>query len=560
MSCPTELTLSIYADGELPIEDARRVQAHVEGCAGCQTLFSALEQENAVLIEVLGEEQATAADLVATAPTSSASTAGASASGWVWGAVAAALLTPFMLEWLWQATPSLPAGLRWIGNFGGLGGAFSLSRSALGLIVGGQDMLVSSFGFAATLFVGVGALGFLSLRRPALLGAGAAVALVLFAGLGAPSEAHAAEFRLEEEGTVKVDAGESIDDTVFLGGKTAIVAGTVDGDVFAAAERVEVTGSVTGNLYSAGESVSVAGEVGGNVHAAGKNVEVDAKVGGTGFLAGQNVTLAEGGELRRGGFMAGESVRAKGTVGRALHFAAESTELSGRVERYVRGFGNEVSVSASSSIGGDLHATVTSEDAVEIDDGATIGGETTIDIHEEEEHRAFMHAGFYFGVLAKTLALLLIGLALVALFPTLRPTAPESSREVLRDMGIGFIVLLATPVAALMIALTLIGIPISLVLAAVYALLLFLSTLVVAYLAAQRFSGATDDRRLVLFTGITLLAILFLVEIPFVGAGLGFLIRIFGLGCLALHLQNLYLDYRSSTDSPTGEPGALPAE
>ena len=168
--------------------------------------------------------------------------------------------------------------------------------------------------------------------------------------------------------------------------------------------------------------------------------------------------------------------------------------------------------------------------------------------------------GFYFGVLGKALALLLIGFVLVALFPTLRPTAPESSREVLRDMGIGFIVLLATPVAALMIALTFIGIPISLVLAAVYALLLFLSTLVVAYFAAERFSGAESDRSLVLWTGLILLAILFVVEIPFVGAGLGFLIRIFGLGCLVLHLRDLYVDYRGTTDSPAGEAGALPAE
>jgi len=33
MSCPNELTLSIYADGELPAEEAHRVVDHLEGCA-----------------------------------------------------------------------------------------------------------------------------------------------------------------------------------------------------------------------------------------------------------------------------------------------------------------------------------------------------------------------------------------------------------------------------------------------------------------------------------------------------------------------------------------------
>jgi cytoskeletal protein CcmA (bactofilin family) len=549
MSCPNELTLSIYADGELPAEEAHRVVDHLEGCADCRALFAALEQENAVLMEVLGEEEAVGVGLAAPSPSTSA-------SSWVWGAIAAAALAPVMLDWVWQATPSLPAGLAWLGNFGGIGGVYSLSSGLASLIVGGQDMLVSSFGFVATLFVVVGALGVVTLRRHWLVGASAGVALALLVGLAPPSQAHAAEFRYEKEGTVKVDAGETIDDTVFLGGKTAIVAGVVDGDVFAAAERVEVTGTVRGNLYAAGESVTIAGEVGGNVHAVGKNVELDTKVGGSGFLAGQNVILTEGSELARGGFLAGESVRAKGRVGRDLYFGAKKMELSGNVERAVRGYGRQVTVSSSGSVGGDLHVTVPDEDAAEIDDGATVNGETVIDIHEEKERRAFLYPGFYFGVLAKTLALLLIGLVLVTLFPSLRPPAPESSKEVLRDMAIGLVALVATPVVMLLIALTVIGIPVSIVLGTVYALLLYASTLVVAYFVAQRFP-AEGNRRVVLWTALSLLLIFFVVKIPLVGPGLSFLVHIFGMGCLLVHLRNLYMGSRDSTDSPTGEPEVL---
>lgn len=563
MSCPTELTLSIHADGELSEQEAHRVIAHLEACPDCRASFAGLERENAVLMEALGEEEAVAVglatdSLVTESPTAKASPSGASASTWVWGAIAAAAFAPAILQWVWQAAPSLPAGLGWLGNLGGLGGAVSLSRGLVELIVGGQDMLVSSFGFVATLFVIVGTLGVMTLRRQALMGASAGVVLALLAGFAPPSQAHAAEFRYDKEGTVEVDAGESIDDTVFLGGKTAIVAGVVDGDVFAGAERVEVTGTVRGNLYSAGESVTISGEVAGNVHAAGKDVEVDTKVGGSGFLAGQNVTLTEGGELARGGFFAGESVRSKGKIDRSLIFAAEKMELSGSVEREVRGYGNQVTVSSSGSVGGDLHVTVPAQDAVEIDDGATIGGETTIEIEKKHERRAFLYPGFYFKVLAKALAMLLFGLVLVTLFPSLRPTAPESSKEVLRDMGIGFVALIATPVAMLIVALTIIGIPISIVVAMVYGLLLFLSTLVVAYFAGERLPIAGESGgRVVLRTGISLLVILFIVEIPFVGGGLHFLVLIFGMGCLVLHLRNLYMRGRDSTDSPTGQPGVL---
>jgi hypothetical protein len=239
-----------------------------------------------------------------------------------------------------------------------------------------------------------------------------------------------------------------------------------------------------------------------------------------------------------------------------LYFGAEKMELSGNVERAVRGYGRQVTVSSSGSVGGNLHVTVPDEDAAEIDDGATVNGETVIELHEEKERRAFLYPGFYLGVLAKTLALLLIGLVLITLFPSLRPTAPESSKEVLRDMAIGFVALVATPVVMLLIALTVIGIPISIVLGTAYALLLYASTLVVAYFAAQRFP-AESNRRLVLWTALSLLLIFFVVEIPLVGPGLSFLVHIFGMGCLLVHLRNLYMGSRDSTDSPPGEPGVL---
>ena len=57
MSCPTELTLSIYADGELPEDEAHRIVAHLEACATCSALFTALEHENVVLMQLLGEEE-----------------------------------------------------------------------------------------------------------------------------------------------------------------------------------------------------------------------------------------------------------------------------------------------------------------------------------------------------------------------------------------------------------------------------------------------------------------------------------------------------------------------
>ena len=391
----------------------------------------------------------------------------------------------------------------------------------------------------------VGGLGIAALRRDPFVAMTAALVLVSLGALVSPSHARAAEFRYEEDGTVRVDAREVIEDTVFLAGKTAIVAGVVDGDVFAAAERVEVTGEVRGSLYGAGESVTVTGDINGNAHLAGQDVELDARVGGSAFVAGQNLTLTEESQIGRDGFLAGETVRSQGFVGKDVYFAAETTELDGKVQRDVRGRGYEVALTSSSSVAGDLRVTVYSDDALVLDDGATIGGATEIEIEEGDEHRPFVSAGFYFGVIAKALAMLVLGLALAALFPSLVPERPTSSGEVLREMGIGFVALVATPVVLLLVAVTVIGIPVSIVLGVLFLALLFLSSLVVAYFAGERLPMfAQSGVGTALRTGLALLAVLLLTEVPFVGGGLCFLILIFGLGSILLHLRDLYVGRR----------------
>jgi hypothetical protein len=427
-------------------------------------------------------------------------------------------------------------------------------------------MALSSFGFAATVIVVVGMLTLAAIRaygaRSAVMMA--ATVLVLLGAWSPAGEARAAEFRFEEEGTVRVDEGETVDDTMFLGGNTAIMAGVIDGDLFAGAEQVEITGTVHGNVYAAGESVRVAGTVDGNVHAAGENVEVSTKVGGSGFIAGQRVTLTEAGHLARGAFMAGESVQSRGKVGRDLFFAADEMTLDGMIERNVRGYGTQVAVGSTTSIGGDMHVTVPDDDAVEIREGANIVGDTVVNIDEEHDHRPFMTAGFYLGLIAKALAMLLIGWLIVTIFPRLRPTEPESSGEVLRDMGVGFLALVAMPAAMILLLVTIIGIPIAIVLGMLYALLIFLSTLVVADFAGQRLPfGADTGTGAVLRICVALLVILFITAIPFVGGGLSFLITIFGMGVLLMHLRALYLSRSGSGGPPMGtagpDAGALPA-
>ena len=55
MQCFSELTYSIFVDGELPADEAQRVRAHLASCAACRGMVAALTAENKMLLTTLSE-------------------------------------------------------------------------------------------------------------------------------------------------------------------------------------------------------------------------------------------------------------------------------------------------------------------------------------------------------------------------------------------------------------------------------------------------------------------------------------------------------------------------
>ena len=61
MTCFPELTYAVYADGELPVTEARAVEMHLAACPRCRQVVEALRAENRLLADTLHEPAAEAA-------------------------------------------------------------------------------------------------------------------------------------------------------------------------------------------------------------------------------------------------------------------------------------------------------------------------------------------------------------------------------------------------------------------------------------------------------------------------------------------------------------------
>ena len=139
------------------------------------------------------------------------------------------------------------------------------------------------------------------------------------------------------------------------------------------------------------------------------------------------------------------------------------------------------------------------------------------------------------------LGLMVVGLALFLLLPNFTASAARTIRtDPWKSLGLGFAVLVATPVAGLLLMVTLLGIPLALTVFALY-----LVSLLLGYLTAVFFLGETGagwlrrGRELsggerVLGFVAALVALSLLRLIPVLGVVVAFLALVFGLGAWSL--------------------------
>lgn len=330
-----------------------------------------------------------------------------------------------------------------------------------------------------------------------MIAVGGRLVAMALAGLLLASTARAFELRTEEK-FASVREGEVITDSALVAAAQVVVDGVIDGDLFAFGEDITIKGEVRGDLYTAGETVTITGQVTGNAHAAGQTLALTgARLGQNAYLAAQRVTLDKGAAVARDLHVLGERVAVAGTVGRSAHVRARHTEIEGRIERDLVAHAQRVTVGGGGYIGGDLRATVPEESAVDVNAGATLAGKRNIELDEtagKDVEEAFVQPSSFGGTLVCLVGAFLAGLLVILLAPAAVPAPPDGSGSILRRMGVGFLTLVATPVAVLFIALTVVGIPVALTIAAAFGLACYLAHIVVAYFIGRKLLRPQKDR------------------------------------------------------------------
>ncbi len=260
-----------------------------------------------------------------------------------------------------------------------------------------------------------------------------------------------------------VSVDETVNDDVYVTSTKGVVDGTINGDLTIFTGDLIINGSVTGsvNVFSSGTvTVSQDGSVGGSVRGAAVNVKIFGEVGSDLFITAASIVVEEPGTIGRDVMAFGGVLRVEGTVGRDVRGRTVRTVIDGDVGGDIDIATQKFEVGSTASVAGDVQYR--SQVDASISSGAQISGSVK---------RLPTQSNFIYGVilaLANTIGFLgFIVVGVVALFVA-RGSGSRAAGAMITNpiktflWGLGAVI--ALPVVTVLLAATLVGLPLALLL------------------------------------------------------------------------------------------------
>ncbi len=531
--CFPESVYSVYVDQELSPAQVRPVEAHLVTCRRCRERVMALEEETSLLRNVLQERA-----LPARAPESAVP-----ARGLVIGilpSLTAAFAVATALGWILETR--MPSPLQWLNPLR-LMGAFEMMFDAVFMLRDEApaffQLVVSGASLVSVAFLLTVAFSALARRwlGPGALSLGFLV-IVLLASLAAPDPADAVELRLHREREV-IAAGEVVEQTLVVSADSMTIDGTLRGNLIVLAERFVLNGQIDGDVFAAARSVELAGTVNGSVHVFAERIHVSGEITGNIYTVAENYVLEASGRVGRDGAHGGGGVTLTGEVSRDAFAISEWLDVRGRIGRDLDARAERITVGDGARLGGDLSARLfTDEESLEVSPGAVIAGETTrerVEIEQRGRLDHFSDTHFYLFTALGLGAAFLVGMLAYRIAPRLFSRRLDTGSDFFRALGTGGISMVAIPLGLLIVALTVVGIPIALIGYLGFGVAVYGAGIVVAGILGTAIFGEPEAGSwgafgLPLFIGLAIIAAV--GTVPFVGGLIELLVTMTGLGVM----------------------------
>jgi cytoskeletal protein CcmA (bactofilin family) len=334
---------------------------------------------------------------------------------------------------------------------------------------------------------------------------------------------------------------------VIASGSTPTVMDSVPGDAILAGGDASFGGVTGGDYLGAGGKQAITGRIHGSLRAVAGQIHVAAAIDRNATIVAGFVELDSAAIIARNAYIVGGTIQVNGTVQEGILAYGGAITLDGVVGRDVQVAGGTLRVGPHARIAGNLRYRVPAG-KVHIDPAAHITGTVTA--------LPVSNRGALWRVLW-VLGFLLVGAVVVALFPRFMAEAAEilpdhPVRAALVGLGWGILV----PIAIVIAAITVVGLPLAFLTAAVYVVVVCVASVPFAVwlgrlLLGARARGGLEGTLVNFVVGGFFLLVAGII--PVVGGWVSLIAGVLGLGTILLEAQTLRANYGQPT-APVRQP------
>ncbi len=519
-----ELTLLRLSDGELTDTRQDGARNHLIACASCRASYEAIKAETGLIRAAVSEADEALPEHIRPRQ-----------QDFSWLVVVTLALGTLGISSIWSVVIA-PAfsGLARLGVDGAglgatlLGGIFSWIgwSSLFQTLVEGVVLLLAAAGVGYALQwlwrrVGTSAVSVVMLSIPLL-------------PLAFPSSSQAAVIELDVR-TYTLAESDTIDNDLIVMGRTIVIAGTVLGDLIVGASRVEISGEVHGDVLGFAETLIVTGRVRGNVRVGARRLTIDALVARNVTVAAESFILGSEASVEGSLSAAARDVTLKAPVGRDVMLAAAQSTLESRIAGSVLAIGDALDVAPGARLEGTAKFFGRAEPTVSPESSLSSPFEfEQIERKDEPSLGDRLASFFYFWAAAFVFGAAVLLLAPETTEAIVTRHVPSYEKSILT----GLVALVGLFGLSLVVALTLVGVPLG---------ILGLTVLGFGLYAAQTFVGAYLGRQLLgtpstASQGLARLALGLLVvyaakALPFISFVVMLVVATWGFGAAVSHVR-----------------------
>jgi len=348
-------------------------------------------------------------------------------------------------------------------------------------------------------------------------------------------------FDVREGDTITIASGEVVNDDLYIAGGDIVIDGTVNGDVFAVARSITINGRVNGGVSFGGQTATINGEITNSLRFGGQSIIVNGIIGRDLVVGSSQLSVSSTGQIDGDLVFGAATVRVDGSIGDSILGGAGEVTLANNVGGDIILSVDRLTITSGADIQGNIKYT--SPNKASIQSGSKIGGDISHLIPERPE-KAEMAKGIMAGIVGAAVwkilfyaMIFIIGLIII-LIAKKRITLMQSAiqKRPWQTLGWGTLILIATPIAAVIVMITVIGLPLGIISLILWGVALYLSQIPVALLLGRlitRQNRGLDSIGIMIGALALGLLVLFVLRlIPIIGWIVGLLVIVFGLGTL----------------------------